>query len=416
MKGTFAFVVLAASCHLAQAQAPVSPPAPAADRQATPAKPGAVAKAATATDADRRALAEFAYQVAMAIPDNPHRTERTRAQQAVAEWCLERGWLDEAYLYANAIVGWRRGETLARLGERYLDAGNTDRARTLARAALDGMENEESDWGRERMLSQVAALQSRLGDEAAARSLVSPESPTEQGRFEANRTRHVAPERLAEQADAFDRGIATGSFDVVRACVDGYVVWLERTGAEPSARDRATKAIDGAMKWLPVDVQISTHLRLAEWMHAQGMRPECTDRVARADRAFADSNFEAEYVVPVGVTLVMARARMGDIEEARRSLVALQARYDSLKPEIPGLRRAISLRSIAEAWAALGNQDAALASFEAAVEEGAANPNARPRAVDLSATSLSMARAGIVPTPALKARMEALRSGLVDPW
>jgi hypothetical protein len=377
---------------------------------------GRNASAHTATDAERRALADLAYQVAMAIPDNPHRTERTRAQQAVAEWCMERGMLEEAFTYANAIAGWRRGDALARLGEKFLDAGDADRARMLAKAARQGADSEGSDWGRERMLAQVAALELRLGDEATARSMVSPESPVELSRFEAARTRHIAADRLNEQADAFDRGIASGNFDVVRACVDGYLNWLERTGASAEARTRAIAAIDGAARWIPVDVQISSNLRLAEWLHANGHANDATDRLALADKAFADSRFEAEYVAPVGVGLPMTRARMGAKDDARRSLLALQAKYESMKAEIPGWRRAISLRAIAEAWAALGDVDAAQAAFAAAVAEGAVNPNARPRAVDLSATILSMARAGVAPPPELRSRIEALRSGLVDPW
>jgi hypothetical protein len=50
------------------------------------------------------------------------------------------------------------------------------------------------------------------------------------------------------------------------------------------------------------------------------------------------------------------------------------------------------------------------------IEEGAENPNARPRAEDLVETLLSMAQVGFEPEPKLIERIEEITAGLRDPW
>ena len=74
------------------------------------------------------------------------------------------------------------------------------------------------------------------------------------------------------------------------------------------------------------------------------------------------------------------------------------------------------LRPVAEAWMALGDEAAARRTYVLALEEGAANPNARPRAQDLSATLASMARYDVRPDESMTRRIREIREGLGDPW
>jgi hypothetical protein len=78
--------------------------------------------------------------------------------------------------------------------------------------------------------------------------------------------------------------------------------------------------------------------------------------------------------------------------------------------------RAGALRPLAEAYHALGDRDAALSVYKLAVEEGALNPNARPRAMDLSATCLSLAQSACEPDAELRERLAEMRAGLGSPW
>ena len=64
----------------------------------------------------------------------------------------------------------------------------------------------------------------------------------------------------------------------------------------------------------------------------------------------------------------------------------------------------------------MGETPEALRLYSMAVEEGAVNINARPRAEDLVATCCSMALRSIEPDAKLKARIQEIRGGLGDPW
>ena len=67
-------------------------------------------------------------------------------------------------------------------------------------------------------------------------------------------------------------------------------------------------------------------------------------------------------------------------------------------------------------WAAMGRVDEARRVYRLAVDEGVVNPNSRPRADDLSATCLSMARADVEPDAEFLARLREVRENLGDPW
>jgi hypothetical protein len=90
--------------------------------------------------------------------------------------------------------------------------------------------------------------------------------------------------------------------------------------------------------------------------------------------------------------------------------------FEAEKALVYDVFRAAALRPIAEAYDEMGDEAAALDVYRRAVEEGARNPNSRPRAQDLVATTLSMAMRDVRPDEALRARMREIRDGLGDPW
>jgi hypothetical protein len=58
----------------------------------------------------------------------------------------------------------------------------------------------------------------------------------------------------------------------------------------------------------------------------------------------------------------------------------------------------------------------ALAVYKQAAEAAVENPNSRPRAEDLSAICLSMAKRTVEPDAALWARIREIKSALGEPW
>ena len=77
--------------------------------------------------------------------------------------------------------------------------------------------------------------------------------------------------------------------------------------------------------------------------------------------------------------------------------------------------RIAAMRFVAEAHAAMDDDASALAAYIEALEEGAANPNQRPRAMYLAATAVSMALHGVEPDEALWTRLREIREGLDQP-
>ncbi|MGA1708919.1 MAG: hypothetical protein ACO4CI_09550, partial [Phycisphaerales bacterium] len=103
-------------------------------------------------------------------------------------------------------------------------------------------------------------------------------------------------------------------------------------------------------------------------------------------------------------------------EEARRLVVKAIEVFDAKRETIFDIYRAGALRPVAEAHAAMGDRDSAAAIYRRAIEEGFGNPNARPRALDLSATCVSMASSGTLPDEATAKRLREIRGLLGDPW
>jgi len=226
----------------------------------------------------------------------------------------------------------------------------------------------------------------------------------------------VPAERLEAQAKVFDDAIATGAFELVRGGLDGYLAIMRRADCDDAWRARATKALDGALPGLPYDLRVLYLVSLADAHASRGRADEARAALDRADGVMASAGFLPEDIVPIGVPIAVARAGLGDRDAARAALRSLRSRFEARRDEVVNLRRATSWRALASAYVGLGDRADAEACFVAALEDGALNPNARPRAEDLCMTMLAMARCGFVPTEAMDRRIEAIRAGLIDPW
>jgi len=240
--------------------------------------------------------------------------------------------------------------------------------------------------------------------------------PAMLGEVHAVMVESAALEELDSEADMFDKAIATRNFDLAKGGIDGYLVLLGRVSADDARRARALKALDEAIPGLPFDLQVEYRARLAERLAAVGRPAESAAELANAVKLFESTVFLAEDIAPIGAKLARAQARLGDRDAARARLASLERTFRDRTAEIVDLRRANCLRALAEAWVDLGDRAAAMRLWSDALEAGALNPNARPRAEDLCATLISMAGPGIRPTPEMERRIAGIESGLVAPW
>lgn len=376
----------------------------------TPASSGADAEPA------RRELLGRADAIALRIPSPSFEKDRARMQLAVVECCLANGMLDEAFdRSAPMELTWRRGEALALTAQAYARAGNAARARELAERAAGGA-SDYPDWAAARVRAGAAKAFVLLGDRERAGSLVGAGDPAMLGEVHAVMVESAAGEELDSEADMFDKAIATRNFDLAKGGIDGYLALLGRVSADDARRARALKALDEAIPGLPFDLQVEYRARLAERLAAVGRPAESAAELANAVKLFESTVFLAEDIAPIGAKLARAQARLGDRDAARARLASLERTFRDRTAEIVDLRRANCLRALAEAWVDLGDRAAAVRLWSDALEAGALNPNARPRAEDLCATLISMAGPGIRPTPEMERRIAGIESGLVAPW
>ncbi|MFO0782480.1 MAG: hypothetical protein U0636_02185 [Phycisphaerales bacterium] len=397
------FIILAVAAALGQGAPASAPPPP------------TVAPAPATAAAPLPAVYELAFKIGSTIPADPHERDRARMQQAVALACREHGLLEDATRYASSIAGWRRPEALALIGQSYVTQGQESKARdVLVKATL--LAQAEGESYRDRVNTEVARGYAMLNDLQHAAELAPPASAAELCRLDVARLTVLPADKLDEQADAFDRAIALKNFDIARAAIDGYQVWLGRVATDAPRRSRALKALESAIPGLPLDLQVAAHLRTAEALWNAGLKPEALEALARAQQILSTGAFLPEDVAPLLTPVALAELKMVSADKARATLASLRSRYEELKEQIVDLRRARSLRALGEAWATLGDRQAAAACFAEALEEGSRNPNARPRAMDLCLTCVSMANVGMQPSKAMQERIEAIQAGLKDPW
>lgn len=389
--------------------------APAAKAPATGAAKTAASAPAPASEQVRDALLEQAFEIASAIPVTPHARDRARVQEDVALGALRLGLLEQARRYAVQVEGWRGGEALALIGRAYAARGDQQRARECATVAALMVGNERS-WQNERVLALLACLWLDLGDEAQAAKLTTDLAPEHLGTYHAARTARLPDAALDAQLAVFDSAVASGNFDVARTAVDGYAALLARASGDEPRRQAVLASARRAIKSLPMDLQVSRSASLAEELAGKGMRAEAQTLLADASGVYAQVKWDAEDFAPLGAELVRARIALGDREGARAELRRLGAELDRVEQAIVNLRRGISLRALAEAWALLGDAEAARTLYARALETGVLNPNSRPRAEDLSATCLSLGVARVEPTPEMTRRIEQIRAALADPW
>jgi tetratricopeptide (TPR) repeat protein len=381
---------------------------------ARPVQPAAPAPAPMTTG-ERVSLLNQSFDIASLIPPEPHAKDRAKAQEAVALACLDLGMVEQADYLARRIDGWRRGEALGLAGQRYAAAGNADAARRCAMQAAEAAGGDDS-WTGERVMSLVAGTYARLGDEQAAARALAGVSQRALGSYEAARAPVVKDAELDGLAASFDRAFALQDLDFARGAFEGYCALLDRVQSDAPRRERALRSIDASIKGFPLDLQVTNLCRVADWLSAHGDAAGARERIDLAAAVLAATTFQAEDVVPLGMSVARSRMRAGDAAAARADIERLRGAYDAKVEYIVDLRRGMSLRALAEGWAMLGERDAALRCWAEALEAGVLNPNSRPRAEDLGATVLSMAVAGVAPTPAMRARIDAIRSGLADPW
>lgn len=390
-----------------------SPAAAATPTSAPEAK--ADAPSAAPETADRSWILEQAMAVASAIPTKIHDRERAQCQEWVALAYLDAGDPIAAARCAESIEGWRRGECEGLIGVQYALKGDRELALKYARLATERATGEQ-DWRRERILIEAAKIHAILGNAIMARDLSAGASQAEAGKVDGAVIPVLTPEQFDAQSKVLDEVIKGGTFDGMRNALDAYLPLLRRMTSNREQALAAAATIDAALPAMPMDLQIIYGTRLASALHALGETGRAKERLDLAAKQVAETVFLPEDLTPMQVEVAKARAGLGDADGARAALDAALASYESRKKEIVDVFRARSPRALAEGYLAIGDQAKAETCWLEALAVGTINPNSRPRAEDLSATLVAMARSGATITPALRERIATCRKSLGEPW
>jgi hypothetical protein len=375
--------------------------------------------------AERLALLELAFDSVTKMPAMPHVKDRSRAQEAVVETCLELDLPERAARYIPAIENWRRGTAWAALADYCAEHGDGAEARAcLARAeevaetpddALPAAESPQS-WRRDRIRARIARTHIRLGEMDKASLLEADLPEAERGEIESIRAERADAEACDAQLAAYEQICAVGGFEEVASCLDAGVALYGRFFADEARRSRIEALFEQAGRNVPRAVRIDCTLDLAEQALAHQDTERATTLIDKA-RALADeARWDLDDYTPIAARLAILRHQSGDAEGARGELDAAVGQLEQRRAELNSIRLARALRPLAEARARTGALPGALELYGLAVEVGADNPNARPRAEELSATCCSMARQGVAPGPELRARMDAIGAALDSPW
>lgn len=375
--------------------------------------------------AQRAELLQLAFDAASALPSMPHAKNRARLQEDVVDACLELDQPLRARGYIERIEGWRRGSGYADLALWCARKGATDDAQrsiTLAREIADQAlrESEEigdgQSWRHDRIKGRIAAVLALLGRKEDAHKI-------NQGIDAVDAAPLHAVEAAATDAEGFDSQLgrlasplASGNLDEVKLALGGMTRLYDRFYDDAKRRDIVEQRLREMWGNVPLLLRFEVGHELATHALAHGDKAKALE-LATELRALADApqaGFDTR--VPLRARSAALLARAGDAEAARKQVDAALAEFDAQRARLADIDRADVLRVLAEAYAAVGARDQALATYLRAADAGVENPNSRPRAEDLVATCCSLAKLDLEPTPELFARLSTIRKDLREPW
>jgi hypothetical protein len=408
----------------------VAPTPPAATRQAAA---GSEAGEVEATDGDTPSLALWraellgdAFAIASSIPEEPHLRDKAKAQEWCAAAALALDQVDLARQYAEAMKTWRQATMLADIGGWYAARGDAATMEQLAERALS-LAPLARDWQQERIRVHAARAYAKAGRDKRAQALSSGVGEAEQGKVEAvvaarPNAESAKPSSDADapsfdaQMDQIDQWIMTLNFDLTRNAADVCIALYAGCQGDPDRCARVERSVAAANKTLPPDIRIANLLGLARVAAADGRLDRAAPLLVAAETVLNSGTWMPEDEIIQVAAIALGKHVLGRTDDARADLKQAFALFVEKRDSIIDIYRAAPLRAVAVTQAKIGDRQPARETFLRALEEGATNPNARPRAEDLTETCVAMVLNDVDPGDAGRARIAEIRKGLVDPW
>lgn len=366
-------------------------------------------------------LLEMALRTACALPANPHIKARSRAQEEVVSACLDLRQPERATEYLQALESWRRGNALAKVGLYFAEQGSVAEAeRCLTQAEVIAGETAaeplQQSWRVDRIRAGIVRARVALGQQGIADGIALGLDPVATAQLLPSRARSADAANFEATLTALDQVLESENFDRVRGALDACVVLFDRFYAEPERCDQAEQRVLHAYAKLPLAVRVDLVLRLVETALAHADPKRAMRLLEVSDGLVTATRWLPEDEIAILARLGALRHRAGDPERGSLDLRKGADLFEANLHRIVDIARADALRAIAGAYLITGQTTVAMEFYRRAVEAGVENPNSRPRAEDLVATCLAMARLGFAPDRALWERMQQVEGGLTDPW
>jgi hypothetical protein len=360
-------------------------------------------------------LLELAFDVATAIPKEPHIKTRSRVQEEVVSVCWQIDQPLRALRYIEQIDDWRRGSGYADFAAYCARHGHADGLQQYLDLAVE-IAGSEEDWRRDQVRVKVAQAYLWLDQSERAAEFEAGVVDSESGKVDVVRALLIDEDTLSDLIARLDRAIATENIERVKNALLACVVLFDRFYDDEIRRPQIEGRVRSSSEMLPVGDRLDVMMQCAKVAIKHDDRRTALELVNRARVIMEGYQWTAEDALPLMGRLAGLRFGAGDEDEARRDAAAILARFAAERDQIMNMYRAEALRPLAEAYGAMGDRSAALGIYRTVIEEGAENPNARPRAEDLCATLCSMAVNGVEPDAELWARVREIRQRLGDPW
>ena len=387
---------------------------------ASPGAAGGRSARAPADDGWMSGLLDLPLAAAARMPADPHLKNRSKVQEELAAALLEAGAIEDALRVADAIGNWRKGCVYADAACACADLGREqealallDKAHTVAEAAPD---DGIQDWQRGRVRGKIARAYLRLGREAAAKPYMQNLEPAEAKAVAAELASQAPVEHFDSQRALLDEELSSGNFERIKAAIDTAVLVHARWYDERADRDAVVELLEARGQRLPIDIRVGALLSMAGTAASKGDKAGALALLDKARALVDGAKWLPEHRIPLDARVAELQHMAGDTAGARTLLAGAVARYDAEGEQIVNIYRAGTLRPVAEALWRTGDGPGAIAAWRRALEAGMANPNSRPRLDDLSATCISLARAGCKPDASMQARIEEIAASLGEPW
>ncbi len=373
-------------------------------------------------------LLHLAFRAASAFPLDPHRKNRSRAQEVVVAACFALDQPQLALAFAHDVADWRRGCAYADYAWHCARRGELAQARTwIERTEAFTKELQDDptaqEWRRDLIAMKTARALAALGDVDGAGKIAatidaasSHAVDADWAQTAAERARLVPADKVGEELAAMHAAFPGLSLGQQHTEFATLVRLHERFFAVAEARTTIEDRLVNVYTKVPPAIRLEALGELATTCLAHDDQASALRLLAVAREITATRTWRPDDQVPQLAHLAGLRGRAGEMDQARLDAEAALAIYHRDRDKIVDVYRAETVRPLALAWHTLGEAVIADDLFALALEEGMVNPNSRPRTDDLVDTCVAMATHRIAPSARLLARMQEVVAGLGNPW